>query len=142
MARFQIEWEKKRDASIRACEFPFPYRTGQKDVAAAVYRTILRKKKLFIQAPTGVGKTISTVFPAVKALGGGLGGKIFYLTAKTIARTAAEQAFRTMQEQGLQMKVITLTAKEKICFCDEAVCNPDACPYAKGHFDRGKRRGL
>ena len=135
-ARFQIEWEKKRDASIRACEFPFPYRTGQKDVAAAVYRTILRKKKLFIQAPTGVGKTISTVFPAVKAVGEGLGDKIFYLTAKTIARTAAEQAFRTMQEQGLQMKVITLTAKEKICFCDEAVCNPDACPYAKGHFDR------
>lgn len=135
-ARFQIEWEKKRDASIRACEFPFSYRTGQKDVAAAVYRTILRKKKLFIQAPTGVGKTISTVFPAVKAVGEGLGDKIFYLTAKTIARTAAEQAFRTMQEQGLQMKVITLTAKEKICFCDEAVCNPDACPYAKGHFDR------
>lgn len=96
-----------------------------------MYRTILRKKKLFIQAPTGVGKTISTVFPAVKAVGEGLGDKIFYLTAKTIARTAAEQAFRTMQEQGLQMKVITLTAKEKICFCDEAVCNPDACPYAK-----------
>lgn len=135
-ARFQIEWAKKRDASIRASEFPFSYRTGQKDVAAAVYRTILRKKKLFIQAPTGVGKTISTVFPAVKAVGEGLGDKIFYLTAKTIARTAAEQAFRTMQEQGLQMKVITLTAKEKICFCDEAVCNPDACPYAKGHFDR------
>ena len=135
-ARFQIEWAKKRDASIRACEFPFSYRTGQKDVAAAVYRTILRKKKLFIQAPTGVGKTISTVFPAVKAVGEGLGDKIFYLTAKTIARTAAEQAFRTMQEQGLQMKVITLTAKEKICFCEEAVCNPDACPYAKGHFDR------
>lgn len=135
-ARFQIEWEKKRNASVRQTEFPFPYRAGQKDVAAAVYRTILRKKKLFIQAPTGVGKTISTVFPAVKAVGEGLGDKIFYLTAKTIARTAAEQAFRTMQDRGLQMKVITLTAKEKICFCEEAVCNPDACPYAKGHFDR------
>ncbi len=76
------------------------------------------------------------MFPAVKAVGEGLGNKIFYLTAKTITRTVAENAFRTMKEQGLCMKVITLTAKEKICFCGEAVCNPEACPYAKGHFDR------
>lgn len=135
-ARFQIEWKKERDSSIRGLGFPFAYRAGQRDVAAAVYRTILRKKKLFIQAPTGVGKTISTVFPAVKAIGEGLAEKIFYLTAKTITRTVAEQAFRTLQDQGLRMKVITLTAKEKICFCEEAVCNPDACPYAKGHYDR------
>ena len=135
-ARFQIEWEIKRNASIKQTEFPFDYRPGQRDVAAAVYRTILRRKKLFVQAPTGVGKTISTVFPAVKAVGEGLGNKIFYLTAKTITRTVAENAFRTMKEQGLCMKVITLTAKEKICFCGEAVCNPEACPYAKGHFDR------
>ena len=135
-AEFQIEWERKRNASIKQTEFPFAYRPGQRDVAAAVYRTILRKKKLFIQAPTGVGKTISTVFPAVKAMGEGLGDKIFYLTAKTITRTVAERAFGTMQDQGLNMKVITLTAKEKICFCEETVCNPDACPYAKGHFDR------
>ena len=135
-ARFQIEWEKERNSSIRGLEFPFPYRAGQRDVAAAVYRTVLRKKKLFIQAPTGVGKTISTVFPAVKAVGEGLGEKIFYLTAKTITRTVAEQAFHTLREKGLNMKVITLTAKEKICFCEETVCNPDACPYAKGHFDR------
>lgn len=135
-ARFQIEWERKRNISIKQTEFPFDYRPGQRDIAVAVYRTLLRKKKLFIQAPTGVGKTISTVFPAVKAVGEGLGNKIFYLTAKTITRTVAEQAFGTMQEQGLDMKVITLTAKEKICFCEETVCNPDACPYAKGHYDR------
>ena len=135
-ARFQIEWEKTRNASIKKVEFPFSYRPGQRDVAAAVYRTILRRKKLFIQAPTGVGKTISTVFPAVKAVGEGLGDKIFYLTAKTITRTVAEQAFRTMKDQGLSMKVITLTAKEKICFCEETLCNPESCPYAKGHFDR------
>ena len=135
-ARFQIEWKQERDASIQRVEFPFPYRKGQRDVAAAVYRTILRKKKLFIQAPTGVGKTMSTVFPAVKAVGEGLAEKIFYLTAKTITRTVAENAFSTLKENGLRMKVITLTAKEKICFCEEAVCNPEACPYAKGHFDR------
>lgn len=135
-ARFEIEWKRKRNDSIRKTEFPFPYRAGQREMAAAVYRTILRKKKLFIQASTGVGKTISTVFPSVKALGEGIGEKIFYLTAKTITRTAAEQAFRTMSEQGLLIKVITLTAKEKICFCEETDCNPEKCPYAKGHFDR------
>ena len=135
-AKFQIEWRKARNASIKGIEFPFPYRKGQRDLAVSVYRTILRKKKLFIQAPTGVGKTISTVFPAVKAVGEELGEKIFYLTAKTITRTVAEQAFETLREQNLKFKAITLTAKEKICFCEETSCNPDDCPYAKGHFDR------
>ena len=135
-AKFQIEWRKARNASIKGIEFPFPYRKGQRDLAVSVYRTILRKKKLFIQAPTGVGKTISTVFPAVKAVGEELGEKIFYLTAKTITRTVAEQAFETLREQNLKFKVITLTAKEKICFCEETSCNPDDCPYAKGHFER------
>ena len=135
-AKFQIEWRKARNASIKGIEFPFPYRKGQRELAVSVYRTILRNKKLFIQAPTGVGKTISTVFPAVKAVGEELGEKIFYLTAKTITRTVAEQAFETLREQNLKFKVITLTAKEKICFCEETSCNPDDCPYAKGHFDR------
>ena len=135
-AKFQIEWRKARNASIKGIEFPFPYRKGQRELAVSVYRTILRKKKLFIQAPTGVGKTISTVFPAVKAVGEELGEKIFYLTAKTITRTVASQAFEILRKQDLKMKVITLTAKEKICFCEETSCNPDDCPYAKGHFDR------
>lgn len=135
-AKFEIEWRNVRNDSIRQMEFPFPYREGQRDLVASVYRTILRKKKLFIQAPTGVGKTMATVFPAVRAVGEGLGEKIFYLTAKTITRTVAEQAFSLLKEKGLLYKTITLTAKEKICFCEEAECNPDACPYAKGHFDR------
>ena len=135
-AAFQIRWREKRNHSVHGVEFPFPYREGQRELAVSVYRTILRKKKLFIQAPTGVGKTMATVFPAVKAVGEKLGEKIFYLTAKTITRTVAENAFRTLKEQGLRFKVITLTAKEKICFCEESECNPEACPYAKGHFDR------
>ena len=135
-ARYQIQWKGKRNQSIKEIEFPFAYREGQKDLVVSVYRTILRKKKLFIQAPTGVGKTMATVFPAVKAMGEGLGEKLFYLTAKTITRTVAWQAFDTLKEQALRMKVIVLTAKEKICFCEETNCNPDACPYAKGHYDR------
>lgn len=135
-AVFQIEWRKKRNRTIKSVEFPFSYREGQKDLVVSVYRSILRKKKLFIQAPTGVGKTIATIFPSVKAVGEGLAEKIFYLTAKTITRTVAEKAFQTLKQQGLRYKVITLTAKEKICFCDKQECNPDFCPYAKGHFDR------
>ncbi len=135
-AKFQSEWGKTRRASIKETVFPYEYRDGQKELAVSVYRTILRKKKLFIQAPTGVGKTMATIFPAVKAVGEGLGDKIFYLTAKTITRTAAQQAFSLLKEKSLKFKVITLTAKEKICFCGKAECNPDYCAYAKGHYDR------
>ncbi len=135
-ANFQIEWEEIRTNSIKKTEFPYEYREGQKELVTSVYKTILRNKKLFIQAPTGVGKTMATVFPAVKAMGEGLGDKLFYLTAKTITRTVAEQAFLHLKEKGLKMKTITLTAKEKICFCEQTECNPDYCPYAKGHFDR------
>lgn len=135
-AKFQIDWQEIRNRSIQQTEFPFSYRKGQRELVRSVYRTMLRKKKLFIQAPTGVGKTMATIFPAVRAVGEGIGEKIFYLTAKTITRTVAERAFQTLREQGLQYKVITLTAKEKICFCEQTECNPDFCPYAKGHFDR------
>lgn len=136
-AKHQIEWREIRQASIKDVKFPFPWRKGQKEVASSVYRTMLRRKKLFIQAPTGTGKTISTVFPAVKAVGEGIADRIFYATAKTITRTVAEEAYEILRSrQGLRMKTLTLTAKEKICFMDEVQCNPDACPYAKGHYDR------
>ena len=135
-AEFQIDWKKERNRSVKQIDFPYEYRKGQKELATSVYKTILRRKKLFIQAPTGVGKTMATVFPSVKAVGEGLGEKIFYLTAKTITRTVAEQAFQLLKKQGLHYKVVTLTAKEKICFCEDKECNPERCPYAKGHYDR------
>ncbi len=133
---FEFEWKKKRQASIKKLEFPFEYRKGQKNLVTYVYQTIYHKRKLFIEAPTGVGKTISTVFPSIKAMGENLSEKIFYLTAKTITRTVAEQTLSTLREQDLFFKTVTLTAKDKICFLDEAECNPVACTFAKGHFDR------
>lgn len=135
-ADFEFAWKQKRQESIKQTEFPFPYREGQKELVTYVYRTIYHKKKLFIEAPTGVGKTISTVFPSVKAVGEGRAEKIFYLTAKTIARTVAADAFALLRKNGLAFKTVILTAKEKICFLDKPECNPDACPYAKGHYDR------
>ena len=135
-AEFQFEWRQKRQESIKNLEFPFAYREGQKQLVSDVYRTIHRGKNLFIQAPTGVGKTISTIFPAVKAVGENLGDRIFYLTAKTITGTVAKETFQLLREQGYQAKTIQLTAKEKLCLCEEMECNPVHCPYAKGHFDR------
>ena len=135
-ARFQIDWKKMRDESIRGVEFPFEYREGQKELVTSVYKSVLRKKKLFIQAPTGVGKTMATLFPSIKAMGEGLGEKLFYLTAKTITRTVAFNAFEILQKQNLRIKVIILTAKDKICFCEERECDPEHCIYAKGHYDR------
>lgn len=85
-------------------------------MAAQVYRTIYHKKKLFIEAPTGVGKTLSTVFPALKAMGKGMGDKIFYLTAKTITRTVAENTYSLLRDTGLAFKSVILTAKEKYAF--------------------------
>lgn len=136
-ARHKIGWQALRDASIKAMPFPFPaYRKGQRELAVSVYRTIEAGRKLFAQAPTGTGKTISALFPAVKAMGEGRTSKVFYLTAKTITRQVAEEAFDKMRVGGLRMKTLTLTAKEKICFCETAVCRPEVCPYAKGYFDR------
>jgi Rad3-related DNA helicase len=135
-AVWQIKWTEKRNTSIKAMDFPFLYREGQKDLVTGVYKTILRKKKLFIEAPTGVGKTISTVFPTVKAMGEGITEKIFYLTAKTITRTVAEDTFRILKDNGLPLKVVTVTAKEKVCILDKPDCNPGSCDRAKGYFDR------
>ena len=135
-ADYEYEWKRLRNESICSMQFPFPYREGQKELVTHVYQTIYHKRKLFLEAPTGVGKTISTVFPAVKAMEKGMGDKIFYLTAKTITRTVAEQTFGLLRERGLKLKSVTLTAKDKICFMEETECNPEACPYAKGHFDR------
>ena len=135
-AIFRYEWKQLRNVSIRQLQFPYEYRKGQKELAGSVYRSILREKRLFIQAPTGTGKTLAALFPSVKAMGEGLSDKIFYLTAKTITRTVAANCLELLRGQDLRMKSVLLTAKEKMCFCEEVNCNPENCPYAEGHFDR------
>ena len=133
---FQQEWRQKRNASTLSLEFPFPYRKGQRQMVGIVYHSITEKRQVFIQAPTGVGKTMSTVFPAVRCMGEGKADILFYLTARTVARTVAEEAFAILKRQGLHFKNVTITAKEKMCLCEKMECTPENCPYAKGHFDR------
>lgn len=136
-ARQLQEWSVTRDASISTMQFPFgTYRPGQRELAIAVYKTIKESQKLYAQAPTGIGKTMATLFPAFKAMGEGLTVQIFYLTAKTITRTVAEKAIEALQKDGLKIKRLTLTAKRKLCFLPEAACLPEECSFAKGYYDR------
>ena len=135
--RFERDWKIQRDESISVVSFPFEsFRRGQREFAAAAYRAISAHKKLYAAAPTGIGKTLSALFPSVKAMREGKAEKIFYLTAKTVTRTVAEDAIRLMAEKGLRFKSVTLRAKDKICPNDECICTPDACANAKGHYDR------
>lgn len=136
-AKITLAWTETMDRSIKDLNFPFDrYRKGQRELAVAVYQTIVQGKKIFAQAPTGIGKTMSTLFPAIKAIGEEKISKIFYLTAKTITREAALNSVRLMVDQGLRIKTLVITAKDKICLNDEVKCNPRDCIYAKGHFDR------
>lgn len=134
---YESDWIKRRDESLKVMEFPFAsYRRGQRALAVECYKAIRDKRKLFAKAPTGIGKTISTLFPAAKALGENIGEKIFYLTAKNITSKVALEGVEKLMKGGGRLKTIVLTSKDKICFNEEAICNAEQCSYARGHFDR------
>ena len=139
LAFYNIIFNKiaKRNESIEALKFPFnKFRQGQRDLAKYTYAMAKKRGRLFAEAPTGIGKTISTVFPFVKALKDDDNSKIFYLTAKTSGREAAHQAVKLLKENGLSLGDIMITAKDKICFCKGQACNPEECPYAKGYYNK------
>jgi DNA excision repair protein ERCC-2 len=136
-AEMLVQHKQLRDKSAQELTFPFDnYRAGQRKMAGAVYRTIEEGVNLFAKAPTGIGKTISTLFPSIKAIGQGLVQHLFYLTARTITRTAAEEALAMMESKGLHIHAVTLTAKEKVCFQEEMRCTKEACEFADGYYDR------
>ncbi|NEW07471.1 ATP-dependent DNA helicase [Paenibacillus sp. SYP-B3998] len=136
-AQTRKEHEERRNQSIKALPFPFEaYREGQRKLVGAVYKTITEGHKLFAKAPTGIGKTMSTLYPSVKAIGEGLLQRIFYLTAKTITRTAAEEAYSLLRGKGLVLQFVTITAKDKVCFKEEVRCSKEYCEFADGYYDR------
>lgn len=136
-ARILVHIREAKEKTVPDLSFPFPsYRDGQRKLAGSVYRTIQEKRNLFAQAPTGIGKTISTLFPAIKALLMDDMDRIYYMTAKTITRATAEEALMKMKEIGLQIRSVTLTAKDKICFQEETICQPEYCEFADGYYDR------
>ena len=128
---------EKRNQSIETLNFPFEkYRKGQRELAKYCYAVAKKGTRLFIEAPTGIGKTMSTIFPFIKAIKDDDKSKIFYLTAKTSGKEAAHQAIKVLKEKGLSLSDIIITAKDKICFCKGQACNPDECPYTKGYYDK------
>jgi len=132
-------WRVLRDDSIRSLVFPFlHYRQGQRELAVAAYRTLSRGGRLFLEAPTGMGKTISVLFPAIKALGEGKLERVFYLTARTVGRLVAEQALVELRRVGLRARTLTLTAREKLCIQNGQPCDSRTCPLAIGYYDRHK----
>ncbi|MCC3867408.1 ATP-dependent DNA helicase [Terrisporobacter mayombei] len=136
-ANMEKQWMEIRNDSIKKLKFPFErYRSGQREFAVRVYKSIVDSRKCFAMAPTGTGKTISTLFPAIKAMGEEKTSKIFYLTAKTITREVVNETIRLMKKQNLNLRSVTITAKEKICKMEEVNCNPDYCPYANGYYDK------
>ena len=136
-ASLTFDWADIRDNSISKIDFPFAqYRKGQRELTVATYKTIKEGKNLFAQAPTGIGKTMSTLFPSIKSIGEGNISKIFYLTAKTINREIPIKSTEILMTNGLKMKTLVITAKDKICLNEEVKCNPRDCSFAKGHYDR------
>mgnify|MGYP000881324754 FL=1 len=136
-ANLTFDWGEIRDKTIKELKFPFArYRRGQRELAVAAYTTIKEGKHIFAQAPTGIGKTMSTLYPSIKSIGEGLTNKIFYLTAKTITREVPKATMELLIDKGLRTKALVITAKDKICTNDEVKCNPRDCKAAKGHFDR------
>ena len=140
-AKRAAAWQETSRAALRALAFPFEsFRPGQRAMIAQVYNTCTQGGQLLCQAPTGIGKTMSVLFPALKALGAGVGGPVFYLTARGTTRAAAEDALARLRaaSPGLPLRSVTLTAKDKICLCETRECTPEACPYANGYYARCK----
>lgn len=140
-AKRAAQWKTDCRESLRSMDFPFEaYRPGQKAMVGEVYRLCRQGGQLLCQAPTGIGKTMSVLFPALKAMGQDGSGPLFYLTARGTTRAAAENALRTLRQSApdLRLRSITLTAKDKICLCGTRECTPGACPYADGYYDRVK----
>ena len=152
-AQRQMDWDTRRSQSLAALQFPFAeYRPGQRALAGEVYRACRAGKstdrkggtRVFCQAPTGIGKTMSALFPALKAMGEGCGAKLFYLTARNTTQAAAEDAVARLRaaQPGLALRSVTLTAKEKACLHPDAeghpACLPEVCPFANGYYDRRK----
>jgi DNA excision repair protein ERCC-2 len=132
-----IAWGRQRDDSIRHLEFPYgTFRPGQLEMVNAVTRAIQDGSRIFIQAATGIGKTMAVLFPTVKSIADRASAKVFYLTARTTGRMAAEKALDELRGRGMRLKQLALTAKDRVCFNPGSACRPEECEFAKGHFDR------
>ena len=138
-ARTEMAHRNSRDSALRDTQFPqLPFRPGQRDLASGVYKAALQSKTLLAQAPTGIGKTIGVVYPALRAMPERGIDKIFYLTAKTPGRQVALEGLQkvTASRDSFPLRVVELVAKVKSCEHKDLVCHGQSCPLASGFYDR------
>ena len=136
-AKYRWNHLNKRKSTLKKLEFPYSsYRVGQRELAITAYRSIKNENRLFTSAPTGIGKTISTLFPSLKAVGEGLADRIYYLSAKNVTQKVAIDTASDLVDKGININVLELTATDRICFMQECTCNKDYCKYANGYFDK------
>ena len=147
-ARLLIARQTEQLPTAATACFPYPeLREGQEMMIRACYSAIRRGRRLFVEAPTGTGKTMSALYPAVRALGEGRIDKIFYLTAKASTRREAYLASGRLFENGVKLRAVVITAKEQVCQCAACsvgqtgrnLCNPVDCELARGYYDRAER---
>ncbi len=132
-----MQWEEERNGSIIATPFPFPQpRAGQQEFMEAVTDVIGNEEKLFVRAPTGIGKTVAAIFPALQSMARGVCSRIFYLSARTTAQANAEACLQRIRVAGGLLRSVTITAKAKICFLSLEICEPAGCPFADGYYGR------
>tara|TARA_B100000674_G_C37958796_1_gene970960 strand:+ start:268 stop:2625 length:2358 start_codon:yes stop_codon:yes gene_type:complete len=130
-------WRQNRNSSAQSIKFPFEtYRDGQRQLAVSTYRVIRDKKRLLVEAPTGIGKTISTLFPGIKAMGENLTQKIFYLTARNTVQTIGEHSLRLMVAKGLKVRSVTIVARDRTCLDMNGACRINQCERCPGYYDR------
>lgn len=128
----------ERDDSCKDLPFPFKeYRVGQKDIIDFVSQALDDKETVYLEAPTGIGKTISTLYPAVRRFGDHKADLVFYLTSKNSIKRIAMNAMNLFIQSGAKTKAIEFTAQDAFCFNDKVGhCNPDECPFAKNYYDK------
>jgi DNA excision repair protein ERCC-2 len=134
---YQVEkYEKRRTKRLKALNFPYKeVRSSQKVMMEQVEHALEHEHKIFLNAPTGSGKTMAVLYPSLKVLAEKTNTKIFYLTAKGSGKAQAENALRVVREKAL-VKSTTVSAKEKMCLNDKVACNPDECPYAVNYYGK------
>ena len=129
-------YEAVRNEKIGAMKFPFEFRAYQKETINRIYRIIKEGKNVFMNAPTGSGKTLNSLYPAIKAMPYLNHPKIFYLTGKSTQKQVALDALSILRKKGLPIRALELTAKEKACRLESTTCNPLDCPYALDYYDK------
>ena len=138
-ARQEMQHRAARNAGAQSLAFPHAdFRTGQRTLAESVYKAVCTGRCLMAQAPTGIGKTIGTIFPQLKALAPQQLDKVFFLTAKTPGRKLALDAAQVLYDSSpdLPLRVLELVARDKACEHLDKACHGDSCPLAKGFYDR------